>query len=98
MAREAGGKTGRGGYTIHVSGANHGTGSRRLVIRAVGPGLATFGVTGTMPDPKLELYSGPTRTNENDNWDATTLNPGSYTVQVTGGTTGVALGEAYEAT
>ena len=97
-----------------------GTGSRRLVIRAVGPGLATFGVTGTMADPKLELYTGTTKINENDNWDATTLaaqqsvgafnltagsrdavlvtvlNPGPYTVQVTGGTNGVVLVEVYD--
>ena len=37
-------------------------------VRAVGPGLAAFGVPGTMVDPKLVLYSGSSKTGENDNW------------------------------
>jgi hypothetical protein len=112
---------GTGADTLIVGFNVSGTGTRRLLVRAVGPGLAGFGVTGTMPDPKLELYSGQTKLDENDNWDAATLTvqqavgafaltagsrdavlvstlaPGSYTVQVTGGTTGVALVEVYEA-
>lgn len=112
---------GTGSDTLIVGFNISGTESRRLVIRAVGPGLAAFGVAGTMADPKLELYSGATKVGENDNWDAatlaaqqsvgafaltansrdavlvSTLQPGSYTVQVTGGTTGVALVEVYEA-
>jgi hypothetical protein len=31
---------------------------RRVLIRAVGPGLKQFGVTGTMPNPKLDLFQG----------------------------------------
>lgn len=112
---------GTGNDTLIVGFNVTGTGSRRLVIRAVGPGLAAFGVTGTMADPKIELYSGQNKIGENDNWDTstlaaqqavgafalpngsrdavlvTTLNPGGYTVQITGGTTGVVLVEAYEA-
>ncbi|MSU50344.1 MAG: hypothetical protein EXS37_14870 [Opitutus sp.] len=112
---------GTGADTLIVGFNIAGTGTRRLVIRAVGPGLAGFGVTGTMADPKLELYNGSTKVGENDNWDASTLAaqqsvgafgltngsrdavlvstlpPGGYTVQVTGGTTGVTLVEVYEA-
>jgi hypothetical protein len=112
---------GTGNDTLIVGFNVAGTGSRKLLFRAVGPGLAAFGVTGTMSDPKIELYSGQTKVGENDNWDASTLaaqqsvaafalpngsrdavlvstlNPGSYTLQVTGGTTGVVLVEAYEA-
>lgn len=97
-----------------------GTQVRRLLFRAVGPGLAAFGVGGTMANPKLELYRGQAKIGENDDWAASTLaaqqsvgafaltagsrdavlvqevQPGSYTVQVTGGTTGVALVEVYE--
>src|SRR6185295_15976817 len=40
------------GFTIS------GTGSKNLLIRAVGPTLASFGVTGTLADPKLEVFSG----------------------------------------
>ena len=112
---------GTGADTLIVGFNVAGTGSRRLVIRAVGPSLTAFGVTGTMLDPKIELYQGQTKVGENDNWEASTLaaqqavggfalisnsrdavlvstlTPGSYTVQVTGGTTGVALVEVYEA-
>jgi len=45
-----------------------GAGSRRLLIRAVGPTLGAFGVAGTLVDPKLELFSGSTKIAENDNW------------------------------
>jgi len=33
------------------------TGSERLLIRGSGPALVPFGVTGTLPDPELQLYS-----------------------------------------
>jgi outer membrane protein assembly factor BamB/subtilisin family serine protease len=47
-----------------------GTQPLRLLIRASGPALAAFGVTGTLNDPKLELYSLSTnaRLSTNDNW------------------------------
>ena len=41
---------------------------RTVLIRAVGPGLAVFGVPGTLTDPVLSLYSGTTKINQNDNW------------------------------
>ncbi|HEY1110360.1 MAG TPA: hypothetical protein VGE76_17045, partial [Opitutaceae bacterium] len=50
-----------------------GTGNKRLLIRAVGPKLAAFGVNGAIVDPKLEIYGGAdgkTKLNENDNWAA----------------------------
>src|SRR5688572_23930099 len=39
-----------------------------LLIRAVGPSLSSFIGTGALDDARLELFSGPTRTGENDNW------------------------------
>ena len=45
-----------------------GTGKKRILVRAIGPGLAAFGVEGTMPDPKFELYDGSTRIAENNDW------------------------------
>jgi uncharacterized protein (DUF1800 family) len=45
-----------------------GAGSRRLLLRAVGPELAGFGVDGALADPKLELLSGSSVIAENDNW------------------------------
>ncbi len=53
------------GYVI--GGANT-TGAKPLVLRAAGPALAALGVGGTVEDPKLELFAGPTKTGENDNW------------------------------
>jgi hypothetical protein len=49
-----------------------GSGPCTVLIRAVGPTLANYGVTGVLADPKLTLYAGSTQTAENDNWsDAT---------------------------
>lgn len=47
-----------------------GPGSLRLLIRAVGPTLNAFGVTGALADPTLTLYSGQTAIATNDNWSA----------------------------
>jgi sugar lactone lactonase YvrE len=97
---------------------------KTVLVRAVGPSLTEFGVTGALVDPKLELFTGTTKINENDNWGGATalanafrsvaafdlppasrdavllvtLEPGSYTAQVSGigNTSGVALVEVYE--
>jgi len=47
-----------------------GTGSKKLIVRAVGPGLAAFGFTGTVADPSLTLVSGSTTIASNDNWNS----------------------------
>jgi hypothetical protein len=99
--------------------------SRRVMIRAVGPALAAFGVADAITDPQLELFRGNMRIDQNDNWggntalgstfaqigafgivdgtskDAvllTTLEPGAYTVVVSGvnGAKGVGLVEVYD--
>ena len=46
-----------------------GTTSRSLLIRAVGPGLADFGVSGTLADPSLTLLRGQITENTNDDWN-----------------------------
>ena len=43
-------------------------GGKPVLLRAVGPGLANFGVPGTMPDPKVLLFKDATMLTENDNW------------------------------
>lgn len=45
-----------------------GTEPKKLLIRAVGPSLAEFGVENPLADPRVELYEGPVRLMENDNW------------------------------
>jgi hypothetical protein len=61
------------GDDILIAGFNiAGTGTKQLLIRAVGPKLATFGVPGVLNDPKLEVYSGAgAKLSENDTWSPT---------------------------
>lgn len=104
-----------------------GNAPRKVLLRAVGPTLGSFGVPGTLADPKLEVFAAGSTTAlaTNDNWGGTTaltaafgavgafalpdansrdaalvltLDPGSYSAQVTGvgGTTGEVLLEVYE--
>ena len=48
--------------------------SKNVLIRAVGPGLAGFGVTGTLSDPRIDLFDGSGKIIvSNDNWSATTV-------------------------
>jgi len=49
-----------------------GTGSKNILVRAVGPRLSAFGLSGVVSDPKLEIYdSANVLLGSNDNWDAT---------------------------
>jgi len=45
-----------------------GTGTLRLLVRAVGPTLGTLGVPDAVGDPTITLFSGPTALATNDNW------------------------------
>ncbi|MGH7946308.1 MAG: hypothetical protein ACREH8_23260 [Opitutaceae bacterium] len=56
------------GYVVGGSGTS---GTKPVLIRAAGPSLAQLNVAGPLGDPKLELYAGPTKTGENDNWGGT---------------------------
>ena len=47
-----------------------GTTPKPVMIRATGPALAAFGLGGTLPNPKLELYRGAAKIQENDDWSA----------------------------
>ncbi|MEO6244979.1 MAG: YHYH protein, partial [Opitutaceae bacterium] len=59
-----------------------GTGTKKMLVRAVGPGLTTFGVNGALADPSLTLVSGTTNATvaTNDNW----LAPDAGTFAATG--------------
>lgn len=74
-----------------VSGFVVGDGTGQTVlIRAAGPALALFGVSGPVGDSRLQLYRDGTLIATNDNWlpaDAAlvaSLAPGAYTAQVSG--------------
>jgi hypothetical protein len=61
--------------------------TRQMLIRVIGPGLATQGLTaGVLADPRLELY-GPTSTTTpiqtNDNWGTQTANATTNAAAVT---------------
>lgn len=47
-----------------------GQSARTLLVRGIGPSLATLGVGGTMADPKLEFFNNDTgaKIDANDNW------------------------------
>ncbi|MCC5021305.1 MAG: hypothetical protein J6386_00130 [Candidatus Synoicihabitans palmerolidicus] len=46
---------------------------RGVLIRAVGPGLAEFGVTGTLLDPQLLLLTGSTPEVGNNDWNGSEI-------------------------
>lgn len=48
-----------------------GTAPRRVLIRAVGPGLTQWNVPGVMPAPVLKVYSGETEIAMNAGWGGT---------------------------
>ncbi|MBE2212397.1 MAG: immunoglobulin domain-containing protein, partial [Opitutaceae bacterium] len=45
-----------------------GSGPKRVLVRAVGPGLNRFGVSGTLADPVLRLVGDSGTIAENDDW------------------------------
>ncbi len=45
-----------------------GTVGKRVILRAIGPSLAAFGVSGALVDPTLELFQGNTILFVNDDW------------------------------
>jgi hypothetical protein len=54
-----------------------GTAPQKVLVRAIGPTLASFGVPGTLADPKLEIFApgatAPIATNDNWNGDSTLI-------------------------
>jgi len=63
-------RVGEGGDALIAGFTLSGEAKKTVLIRGVGPTLASFGVDGTLGDPKLELYSGVTKISENDTWSS----------------------------
>ena len=68
------------GGDIMITGFVIGPGAdKTILIRAIGPSLSTFGLTGLLADPSLSLFTSANTTTPiatNDNWsaaDATTV-------------------------
>lgn len=53
-----------GGFIITVNSP------KKVLVHGIGPGLAAFGLTGRLADPRLRVYSGSELIAENDNWSA----------------------------
>jgi subtilisin family serine protease/outer membrane protein assembly factor BamB len=62
---------GSGDRTFIVGFIVAGAGEKSVLLRGIGPGLAGFGVTGTLADPRVQLLSGAGVLAENDNWFTT---------------------------
>lgn len=77
-----------GGDSVIIPGfVISGTSAKRVLIRAVGPKLADFGVSGVMPDPVLSVFRQGESTSlaTNDNWvtqEAGRLDPAVIGLQV----------------
>jgi hypothetical protein len=65
-------QVGTGGDILIAGFVIGGSTSRTVLIRASGPALVPFGVTGTLPDTELQLYSGSTLLGSNEGWGGET--------------------------
>ncbi|GAB5560253.1 MAG: hypothetical protein SynsKO_19000 [Synoicihabitans sp.] len=63
-------RTGAGGeFGPLIMGFVTGGSTKTLLMRAVGPGLADFGVSDHLPDPTMSIFNGANEVvNENDDW------------------------------
>ena len=59
---------GSGSDTLIGGFVTTGTGSQPVLVRAIGPTLASFGVQGALPAPQLTLYSGSNSVAQNAGW------------------------------
>lgn len=61
---------GAGNATLVAGFVIGGTQPRRILLRAIGPGLAAFGVEGALADPSLALFRNQTPLDANDDWES----------------------------
>lgn len=60
---------GTGADTLMVGFSIAGAGNKQLLVRGVGPGLASFGVANAVADPELRLFNqANTEISRNDDW------------------------------
>jgi hypothetical protein len=58
------------GDNVLIAGINiSGNMPKKVLVRAIGPTLAGFGVSNALADPILTIKSGNTTVRENDNWE-----------------------------
>ena len=61
-------QVGTGGNILIAGFVIGGSTSKTVLIRGSGPALTQFGVGGVLPDPQLQLYSGPTLLLADNGW------------------------------
>lgn len=59
---------GTGGDVLIPGFSVAGAGTKTVLVRAIGPRLVDFGVTGVLADPAMQLFRGSTASEENDDW------------------------------
>ena len=62
------GQVGIGANVLIAGFVVSGTVPKQVLIRAVGPSLTQFGITGALADPQLSVFQGSTAIATNDNW------------------------------
>lgn len=66
------GQVGTADDTVIAGFVIRGNTSKRVLIRGIGPALASFGIANALADPVLTLRTGPTLIARNDDWGTTT--------------------------
>jgi hypothetical protein len=66
------GQVGTGSNILIAGFVVGGSSTKQILIRAIGPTLSGFGITGALADSQLELFKGTTRIALNDNWAGNT--------------------------
>ncbi len=64
-------QVGTGGDILIAGFVLAGTGTKQVLVRAVGPTLASFGVPGVLADPQLAVFDGATVIASNNDWSST---------------------------
>ncbi len=71
---------GTGAQTLIVGFSISGSGTKQMLIRGVGPTLASFGVPGVLADPLMRLFnSSGAQINQNDDWGGTPTLTSAFT-------------------
>ncbi len=72
-------QVGTGGGILIAGFTISGNVPKPVLIRAIGPALSAFGVTGTLANPRLDLYRGTTVVQSNDDWAGATALANAFT-------------------
>jgi hypothetical protein len=68
------------GNSLTVGFVVRGSGTRTVLVRAVGPTLNTaFGIPGAVSDPQFTLFAGSTAVGSNNNWGGTAALSAAFT-------------------